>query len=89
MDTNIVFICVTYICFLNICIGLYFGLLGSDAFARPRPAGLLIMLLGMGAPLLMLYAQKNYGFKAEPKHIMTCVVFLAIAYIAGRGFRSR
>jgi hypothetical protein len=89
METNIVFLAVAYICLLNVCIGLYLGLLGADGFARPRPVALLIMLLGMGAPLLLLYAQKNYGFKAQPKHIATSLVFLAIAYIAGRAFRSK
>lgn len=88
MET-IVFVAVAYICLLNVCIGLYLGVLGADGFAHPRPVALLIMLLGMGAPLLLLYAQKNHGFMAQPKHIATSVVFFAIAYIAGRGFRRK
>ncbi len=86
MET-IVFVATTYICFLNVCIGLYLGVLGADGFAHPRPVALLIMLLGMGAPFLLLYAQKNHDFTAQPKHIAISVVFFAITYIAGRVFR--
>ena len=89
MESNIVFITVVYIGLLNVCIGLYLGLLGADGLARPRPVALLIMLLATGAPFLLLYAQKTCGFKAEPKHILTSLVFFAIAYVAGRAFRTR
>ena len=87
MDTKIVLACVSYICLLNVCIGLYLGLFGVQGFARPRPAALLIMLLGMGAPLLFTYAQNKHGFKAQPTHIVISLAFLAVAFVCGRIWR--
>ena len=89
MESNIAIVSVAYICFLNVCIGLYIGHFGLDGFARPRPIGLLIMLLGMIAGWLLLYMQKKYGFVAQPKHIGVSVVFFAIGFFVGRGWRSR
>jgi len=89
MDSIIRLVCVAYISVLNASIGLYIGLLGASGFARPRSVALFITLLGMGAPLLLLYAQNKYGYKAPPSHIITSVAFFAVAYIIGRALRSR
>jgi hypothetical protein len=88
VDSLIRLICVAYISALNASIGLYIGLLGASGFARPRPVALFIMLLGMVAPLLLLYAQNTYGYRAPPSHIMTSVAFFVAAYIVGRALRQ-
>lgn len=89
MESNIALVSVAYICFLNVCIGLYTGHFGLDGFARPRPIGLFIMFLGMIAAWLLLYAQQTYGFIAQPKHIGVSVGFFAIGFFVGRCWRPR
>lgn len=89
MESNIALVFMVYILFLNVCIGLYVGHFGLDGFTKPHPTGLLIMFLGLIAGWLLLFAQKKYGFVAQPKHIGVSVVFLAIGFFVGCGWRSR
>jgi tetratricopeptide (TPR) repeat protein len=68
---------------------MYIGHFGLDGFAKPRPIGLLIMLLGMIAGWLLLYMQEKHGFVAQPKHMIVSGVFLTIGFFIGRSWRSR
>lgn len=88
MDSTFIAICVGYMATLNFSIGLYIGALGADGLVRPRPVALLILLLCIGAPFLVLYAQENEGFRADAQHITISIAAFVIGAFAGRVFRS-
>ena len=81
---SVAVMCVAYLCLLNACIGLYVGSFGLDGFARPRPTALPIILLGVCAGPLLLYAQRGFGFRAQPASLVASVAAFAIAFIVAR-----
>jgi len=88
IEPGVPFFVFTYVYIVNVCIGCYIGWFGLDGFFRPRPIGYMIAFFGTGSGLVLSYAQENYGYNAEPRHIFAIVGIFVVAFIVTKAWRT-
>ena len=84
METKTTLICATLICLMNILLGIYAGRRGILGFFRFDFNSFLMGGLVIVTSMIIQYAQTQYGFIAQRKHILISLAFLVFGIVIGR-----